>query len=288
MYYQLGALRLEGTLTASAMDSSSGVSVSEVVTLAGRPVVQRQAGAPLMRRTLRVVLNALLGHDPSGVWGNLSAARDNGEVLPFSDGAGNDLGTYLIAGLTETIIAAGIDGSRIHTEIGIELLEYVDRSPDVTLRRQAVAAGFATDERRIIPVLPTVQGVTVASVTSAQARAAQGQCLDGFSDVQTAVTVPSQKASLFAMAKAKAEAAIENLSAAITTVQDVASIAATAPLLLAQLQAVRTAAQTFSTRLDEGDLTNALASGQLMADAAGGITTAIRPLDLAIITRRPI
>lgn len=287
MYFQLGDLRFEAGLTVQGIETTSGGNISEVNTLAGRPMLQRQAGQPLLRRTITIPLFAALGHDPAGKYELLAGWRDEGRVLPLASGQGEDLGQYLIASLAETVIVAGLDGQRLQTSITVELIEYVDRSPAVSAKRQAVAAGFATDERRVIPILPTSQGITAASVTSTQARAGQGLCLDAADDVRTVVVVPSQKQSFFARAKSKVESAIRSFEGAIETIQNVATIAATAPQLLAKLETVKASAEVFSTRLDEGDLTNALIAGQIMSDSAGDITTSLRPLDLSIIARKP-
>jgi hypothetical protein len=105
--------------------------------------------------------------------------------------------------------------------------------------------------------------------------------------VEQAAVAPSQKAALFASAGEKAKQAVAATNQAIQNLQNVASLAAKAPALLATMQNVRDQTALLVTRIAEGDLTNALTQSSAVTASLGAVEDAQRPLVIALMLREP-
>lgn len=286
MYAQLGNIRFEGLKGFLSFQRVRASRYAEMPRVDGKSRLQR-TGEELEAINFELRLHSVFG-DVLTDYGTLDGYRQDGEVLPLIDGDGLVLGNFVIVRISDTPEISGITGKPISLNVAVELKEFVDPNPSATVRRQAIQNGFATDASKVVPIQLVRIGTTPAAVT---VQSVQGSALNSsaaIADVVKASSAPDQKESLFARASKKIENAVAAAQDAIDKLQDIQSLAAKAPALLAVMQTVYENAVLMGTRLAEGDLTNALSQGAVLGDSLLFIDDAVRPLNLALILREPI
>lgn len=286
MYAQLGNIRFEGLKGFLSFRRTRTAKYAEMPRLDGKALIQR-TGDELETISIDVRLHSAFG-DVLADYNALDTYRQDGEVLPLIDGDGLVLGNFVITSISDSPEISGLTGKPISTELAIELKEYIDPSPAATAQRQAIADGFATSAAKVIPIRLVRIGTTPAAATVQSIQAAELNSQAAIADVRKAAVAPEQKESLFQRAAVKAEDAVLAAQDAITKLQDFASLAAKAPALLVVVESVRDNAILMGTRIQEGDITNALSQADTLGDSLLGIEDAVRPINLALITREAI
>lgn len=285
-YARLGDIEFSGLFGLQTVSKGRTQRVVEIARITGKSSLQNM-GAGLEQLSLSYrVHRAWL--EPATHIANLVRKKEAGEVLQFVDGSGESQGFFVIIGFSETVEIQALDGTTISASIQVDLTEYVDPNPAATARRTAQAQGFASSADRIIAVQPIAPPRSPAQVTSQSVRQAEIQSSAAISNVQAVLTNPTQQQSLFTQARISALAARDSITTAVDRIQETAAIVQRAPQLLSTAQAVQANVAALITRLEEGDLTNALTASRALGDSLGPLAEAAQPLDLNLILRRPL
>lgn len=287
MYAQLGSLKFEGVRGFQSFSRSQAGRNSEIEIANSKSRLQRN-GESLESIQLQIRLHVGFGFgDPGEQIQELKTWMNEGQILPFIDGTGTVYGNFVLNNVKDEVEILGVQGKIISALVSIDLLEFYDPNPDATAKRAAINNGFATSPLKVIPVRIVRPGTNVESLASQESKAATILARGSSGDVSAVAAEPEKKASLFQSARAKAVAARQSISDAIARVQSVASVAAKAPDLLDAAETMKTNADLMIQRIDEGDLTNALIQAQSFSDSSKLVESALIPLDLSIILRKP-
>lgn len=287
MYAQLGNIRFEQSKGFTRYEPTEAARYGEIPLVGGKARLQK-TGDELTSITLEVRLHrGFTGADLDDDVSQIREYMQAGTPLPFTNGAGELIGNFVIVSFTPIPETTYPDGRPISLLATITLREWVDPAPELTAARAAQAKGFATNAAKVIPIQITRLGTTADALTSAQVRSTTVNSLSGVADVEGVLAAPSQQESLFARAAAKITQAQADAEAAIARIEDTATLAAKAPALLGGMEALYDQIVIFAQRIADGDLTNALAQATIVTDAAGAIGEALLPLDISIILREP-
>lgn len=287
MYYQLGNIRFENSKGIIRYEPTESARYAEIPLVGGKAILQK-TGDELSIITLEARFHrGFTGADLDDDIALIRQYMGTGEALAFSNGAGELIGNFVITSFTPTPEVTYKDGRAISILATISLKEWIDPTPEITRARAAQQKGFATSERKVIPVQITRLGTTADALTSQQVRSSTVNSLSAIDDVESVTSNPTQQVSIFARAAAKIDQAKRDADAAITKIEDTATLAAKAPALLATMQDVYDNIVLMEQRLSDGDLTNALAQASVLSDSVGGVGEAILPLDISIILREP-
>lgn len=287
MYAQLGNIKFEQSKGFTRYEPTEAARYGEIPLVDGKARLQK-TGDELTAITIEVRFHrGFTGADLDDDVAQIRQYMQAGTPLPFTNGAGELIGNFVITSFTPTPETAYPDGRAISLLAAITLREWVDPAPELTAARDAQRKGFATSSSKVIPIQITRLGTTADSLTSAQVRSTTVNSLSGVADVEDILTAPSQQDSLFARAAAKIAQAQADAEAAIARIEDTATLAAKAPALLGVMQTLYAQVVVFAQRIADGDLTNALAQASVVTDAVDGIGAALLPLDISIILREP-
>jgi phage protein U len=287
MYAQLGNIKFEQSKGFTRYEPTEAARYGEIPLVGGKARLQK-TGDELTAITLEVRLHrGFSGTDLDDDVAQIREYMQAGTPLPFTNGAGELIGNFVITSFTPIPETTYQDGRAISLLATITIREWIDPAPELTAARAAQAKGFATNAAKVIPIQITRLGTTADALTSAQVRSTTVNSLSGVADVNAVLTAPSQQESLFARAAAKIAQAQADAEAAIARIEEIATIAAKAPTLLATMGNVYDQIVIFAQRIQDGDLTNALAQATIVTDATGGVGEALLPLDISIILREP-
>lgn len=287
MYAQLGNIKFEQSKGFTRYEATEAARYGEIPLVGGKARLQK-TGDELTAITLEVRFHrGFTGADLDDDIAQIREYMQAGTPLPFTNGAGDLIGNFVIISFTPNPETVYPDGRPISILATITIREWVDPTPELTAARAAQAKGFATNAAKVIPIQVTRLGTTADALTSAQVRSTTVNALSGVDDIEGVLTAPSKQESLFARAAAKIAQAQSDAEAAIARIEEIASIAAKAPALLGVMQTLYEQIVVFAQRIEDGDLTNALAQASLVTDAVGGISAALLPLDISIILREP-
>lgn len=284
MYAQLGNIKFEGLRGFTGQRRDREITFAELPLLDGKARLQRTGSA---LETLGLELLLHIGFtDPVADLAELAELAENGEVLPFVVGDGSFIGNYVITKLADTINETNRLGVPTSITVSVEIKEFIDPNPTATADASARNNGFATSPLKVVPVRVARTGTTPAAVTSQAVTEAAGASNSAIGDVKKASVDASQQASLLQRAGQALRRAQEVAQTAIDNIQNYASLATTAPNLLATMQGVYSNAALLAGYVASGDLTNALTQSDALAAAVGNSTAAVIPLDGALIQRR--
>lgn len=285
MYAQLGDIVFEGPMGFQSISRSRAGTNSEVSMIDGKPRLQRN-GTSLESVQIEMRLHVGFGAgNPIDIIEKMRTWQDEGQVLPLIDGQGEVLGNYVLQKVGDSTEISRIDGKMISANVSIDLLEFYDPNPDVTAKRAAIQKGFATNPLKVIPVRVTRVATTPAAMASLEGKSSIANASGSAADIQSVVDQPSKKDSFFQSAKVKAQAARADIQKVLDRINEVESIAAKAPDLLVAAESMRDNADLMITRIEEGDLTNALTQSSALLDSSAGLGNAMLPLDLSLILR---
>jgi phage protein U len=285
MFAQLGNIQFTGAKTPIRYEPVEAARYAEIPLVDGKARLQK-TGDELTTISLEVRLHR--GFTGADIDTDVQQIRDymsQGTPLPFTDGAGNLIGNFVILSFTPTPEVFFTDGRLISMVAGIALKEYIDPNPELTQARAAQKKGFATSEAKIIPLQITRLGTTADALTSIQVQSSTTNSLSAVDDIRSVSAAPAQQTTIFARAAAKIDQAKRDADEAIERIQETASIAAKAPALLEKMETLYSNILVMEQRISDGDLTNALTQASTLSDAAGDIADAVRPLNISIILR---
>jgi phage protein U len=286
MYAQLGDIIFEGATGFQTFSRSRTGTNVEVGTIDGKPRLQRN-GTNLESVQIDIRLHSAFGAgDPIDLITKLNTWQDEGQVLPLIDGQGEVLGNYVLQKVGDSIDIMRIDGKIISATVSIDLLEFYDPSPEVTLKRAAIQNGFATNPLKVIPIRVARVATTPSAMASLEGKSAMANAKGAAGSVQSVVDEPSKLESFFQTAKVKAQAAKADIEKVLQRLNDVESIVTKAPDLLDAAENFRDNADLMITRLEEGDLTNALTQSSALLDSTNTLGASMIPLDVSIILRQ--
>lgn len=287
MYYQLGNVRFEGLKGLTGYDVTEAARYGEIAVFGGKSRLQK-TGDELTTINIEARFHVgFTGVSPDDDLLELRQKMANGEALAFVNGAGDLIGNFVITSINPTPEIVSPSGVNISTLVSISLREFVDPAPATTAARALQSAGFATDARKVLAVVISKIGSTADAITSASVRSTSINSLSAIADVRSAEANPASQASIFARAAAKIDAATNDAQKAIEKIEQTASIAAKAPALLATMQNVYNNIVIFAQKIEDGDLTNALAQATTLNESVDNVGASLLPLDVSIILREP-
>ena len=116
----------EKTLTYKELSFTHSASYTEH-TIIGRKGLLEFTGLNASTCSLKITLNASMGHNPSEVIRALKSSMDTNEALPFTIG-GNVIGSglWVIESMAETHGFTSPAGELLSAELSINLKEYID------------------------------------------------------------------------------------------------------------------------------------------------------------------
>lgn len=287
MYFQLGNIRFEGLKGLTGYDVTEAARFGEIATFGGKARLHK-TGDELT--TINIEARFHRGFSGASPDDDLQELRDRmaaGDALAFSNGAGDLIGNFVIVSITPVPEIVDGSGVTISTLATISLREFVDPTPETTAARALQGSGFATDVRKVLPVIVARIGSTADALTSASVRSTTTNALSAIADIQSVEANPSAQVSIFARAAAKIDQATVSAQSAIEKIQTTASIAAKAPALLETIEDVYDNLVVMGQRISDGDLTNALSQATTLNESVNNIGASILPLDVSIILREP-
>lgn len=287
MYAQLGNIVFEKQKGFTRLETTEAPRFAEIPLAGGKARLQK-TGDELT--TVNIEARLHTGFTSGSIEQDIEQIRQyiaQGTPLPFTDGAGNSLGNYVITSFNHTPEAVTTQGVYISVLIALALKEWVDPQPELTAARALQEGGFATSEAKVIPVQITQLATTAAALTSLQVQSSTTNSLSAVDDIRSVAAAPAQQATIFSRALAKVEQAQRDADDAITRIQDTATLAAKAPELLDAMISLGEQAALMAQAIRDGDLTNALNQASTLSDAAGGIAATVLPLNISIILRQP-
>lgn len=285
MYSQLGDVIFEKLKGFNTLTREHSARLAEHQLIDGKSILQKM-GDELESLSVEIYVHKSFA-DPQEMSDTLKGYKTDGAILPFVDGDGLFLGNFVLVSISEAVSQLTPTGGLLALTLSLTLREYYDPDPEFTKAQNALKSAFAIEENGVVPVrntalTPTPIGVVTSNVTSAKSAS-----VAAVANVQLATVSPSQSDSLLNRAKLKLDQVQNSASTAISKLQDVNSLAQSAPDLLSSLETVKANAALMKTYCENGDISNALTQGQSLTDAVGVMDDAVLPLTLNSIMRKP-
>lgn len=285
MYAQLGQIQFEGLKAFRTLERSFAARYAEMPRIGDKSTLQR-TGNELDQLSFELRLHVGFS-DLQADLDTLKEYKTNGEVLPLTTGAGTFMGNFVIQRIAQSDETHDLQGEPVSIVLTVELTEFVDPNPEQSARLQAAQAGFATDPARVIPIAVSRLGSTAQAATVQSISTTNLNSMAAVADIKKTAVVPAQKPALFSAAGERMKRAVAAANDAIQKLQDFQSLTAKAPALLATMEDVRDNAVLLQTRIQEGDLTNAITQGEAMTASLESVPEASMPLVTALILREP-
>lgn len=196
MYAQLGNIIFQGLLGFSAKSSNREANLAEHQLIDGKPRLQR-VGDKLEEINLTMNLHVSFC-SPEAVIASLESARASSEVLPYIEGNGSFLGTFVIRSIRHEILKTNAFGDIVSASVDVSLIEYADPSPAATKDSAAKRNGFGNASNNPASFSgPLASSSEAAALARAPiAVAAEGQAVTG--NLSKAAQNPTREASILA------------------------------------------------------------------------------------------
>lgn len=285
MYYQLGDITFEGAYGPISISSQHSGRYADLPLVNGGSQLQK-TGDALVTVNFDILLHFTFA-DVAEAISTFEVYREEGSIVPFTDGTGADYGTYVVSSYNITRKQANPQGETVSANLSVTLTEYIDPDPAATILAQARKNASGLEESGATPSVvealpPTDTGVVVLSISSASDSAL-------FADqrLDRAIESPSERAGLLTQVAdlyKQTQTSLETAAAKITEVQ---TIQAQAEGLLEAVTSAQTVAAAAEQAAIAGDLTNAKTQSLTTLasiDTASGLA---QGLSLNLISRRP-
>ena len=141
MYAQLGNIVFKGLKGFQGLQSTRETNFAQHAVIEGKPKLQR-IGTNLEELTIGIQFHASFC-TPETEISALDSARQDAEVLPFVNGAGEFLGTFVIKSIRKTMEELGTDGSIKMCTVDLDLMEFATSDAQSSAGLAAMAAGIA-------------------------------------------------------------------------------------------------------------------------------------------------
>lgn len=284
-YGKLGNITFTGLIGFDSLTRSKRSRVVEIPLLDTKSRVQK-TGDELTNISFSITVDRSFG-DPDSMVLQLDDYRDAGTVLDLSDGNGLLLGRFVLISTNETFRQLTPAGEIQTITIAVELKEFFDPNPVATSILAAGTSAFALERNgaaavQVLGKIPTPMAEVSSMVTVAGSGAESA-----FELTQKAEDLPTQRDNIFLQIKGICGEIQSNAQIAIENLQNVAGLAAKAPMLLESVEVVKSNANALETSAGSGDLTNSLINADVLIQSSVTMATNNLPLDLILITRAP-
>lgn len=148
MYAQLGNIKFQGLVSPTSLEKSTEANYAQHEVIDGKARLQR-VGDALDTITLEMMLHVAFCN-PEVELKKFEDAKNEAEVLPYINAAGDFLGNYVIKSIIRNDQDQDKNGQIVQTELTIELLEFAD--PDVlqASRTKAKEIAYANEQNKLI------------------------------------------------------------------------------------------------------------------------------------------
>lgn len=171
----LGDITLNGFAQPGTIDTTTEAVYAEHPTLQGKPAIQRTGSKnDVVSMSFSIHAKTTI---PENFIHRLSEAADAGTILPLSTEAGDFLGSYVITTMTVSRKASAPDGSILHCEISVTLLEWATVDGVADRKFAARQNGFAVGAQGTTSPSLT-QKVESQAMQSAMATGSGAQAID--------------------------------------------------------------------------------------------------------------
>jgi phage protein U len=185
MHY-LGDITLTGFAQPGTLDQTSEAIYAEQATLQGKPSLQRTGSKnDVVSMSFSIHAKTTV---PENFIQQLQTAADASTILPLSTEAGDFLGSYVITSINVSRKASTANGSILHCEISVTLLEWATVDGVAERKFAARQNGFAVGVQGQ-PSGPLTQAVESQAMQSAMATGSGAQAID--TTLASAVATPA-------------------------------------------------------------------------------------------------
>jgi hypothetical protein len=285
MYYTLGDTIFTGAFGPSAVSAEYGAPLFAQQQPIGGKAILQDTGTGLNRFGLTLFLDFSFTNVPSAL-AELRGYMDARRVVDYSAGNGEFFGTFVLTKMAVTELNRNPRGELVTASVAVDLLEYVDADPEASRRRRAVTEAVAVTENGVIPVRVTALPTSPTGQVVSTLGAGMAAGLEGALIIERAVMFSPERESLLNQAEAIYKVGRDKVAEGISAAANVQTLAARAPTLLADMEAVKSAMEVAVGAAKTGDLTNARAAASNVVAASDVAATSSRFLSVDLITRR--
>jgi phage protein U len=175
---QLGSIKFEGLYSPNSFTHRQGIDYAEHATILGKPRLQRLADK-LDEASLTIMLHAQFC-DPEEKIQQLKDEMSAGNVLPYSSGAGDIYGNFVITDLEKKHEHLDAQGRIIYTVVSLTLKEF--SSPDTikAAQEKQKTNAFANEQNNPItnPLSTVAPADTVAASATMQTAMSENEVIN--------------------------------------------------------------------------------------------------------------
>lgn len=283
MYAQLGDIVFEGLFGPNAEESEEQTEYAEVKILNSYPDLQR-VGLGLDEITLQIRLHFSFC-DPDLSYKLFRTARLNGDVLPYVDGVGNLIGNFVILKIKQTMVHKDPRGGVLHSELEINLKQYVDPNRQLSKQLQAQREAFAISE--LVP--PSTVIITPISSPAAEVMAPVRDVVSGSEiaadNIAEAAKDPEKGDSLYQAAKKGIGQVQDGINKLVSKAQQYQTQIASYQELVNQAGVVKQVAGDLSNSINNKDIAGINTNSALLTGASNSLLNVSLPIQRLLILR---
>lgn len=195
MYAQLGNYIFERLIGFESLTKSSAEKFAAHDVIEGKPILQH-VGAELDEYRITFMLHSRFCV-PEDEIKALSGLKSSATVLPFSTGAGDYKGDFVIASMDEDTYRTDADGNIIEAIISLYLTEHVEPNPLGAMRMADISQSFATSLERVVPLRSATLALSAGSSVLLSQRSAVAEANTIISAAVSLETNPSKFQQVF-------------------------------------------------------------------------------------------
>lgn len=195
MYAQLGSYIFENLIGFESLTKTSAEKFAAHEVIEGKPILQH-VGADLDEYRITFMLHSrfCVPEDEIRV---LNGLKSTATILPFSTGAGDYRGDFVIETMDEDTFKTDADGNIIEMVISLSLREHVEPNPLGAMRLNDIANSFATSLQRVVPLRSATLSLSAGSSVLLSQRAAVAEGNGVITSADILETNPSRFQQVF-------------------------------------------------------------------------------------------
>lgn len=276
MYAQLGSYTFRNLIGFGSLSKTSSAKFAAHQVIEGKPILQH-VGAELDEFRATVGLHSRFCV-PEDEIRTLEGLKDSAEVLPFTTGAGEYKGDFVIEGIDQDTLQTDRDGRVIETVISLYLREYVEPDPEGALKRKDIANSFATNPEGIVPLrMATISPSPASSVLLSQ-RAAVAEANAVISASSVLETNPSKYQQIFKSISSGVDRFKVSIAEVNDKFQQYQNIKQMVQDADGVIQSAINDAEAIKNSAQNGDLGGTIQNGKTFGSSIGNLSRAFGPL----------
>jgi phage protein U len=269
MYAQLGSIVFEGFLGPVSKSTAIESNLAEHPLIDGKPRLQR-VGDNLQEISLTLNLHISFSN-PEGVINALEQARASATVMPFIQGNGAFLGTFVVKSIRTEDKKTNAFGDIVSTSVDVTLIEFADPNPAATRQSQARRDGIGNASNSPTPFAGPLANSSEAANLARTPIAVAGESQAVTSGFAAAQQQPAQEASKLADIARRLRKMRGELETLRTGIQNAQYQYQTAQRIINGATAALAAVGRVETLVQQGNLSGAIDANDELIRAADNL-----------------